>query len=180
MNQDGIRLCLMSPFQYLLNTRHQYLRMIGLNDNRDIRLLSDFTAYGITVLTWQVDIQQHKVCLRFQDMICDMQKIRAALTGITVSLQQDRQFPADFCFIFNNEYFHFGSSFRFLFCPHGTALNTQNNALWQAIAERYGAIRSRIDALPRTLTYNDFYWTNLIVSIDRERAFMFDYNLLGK
>ena len=41
-------------------------------------------------------------------------------------------------------------------------------------------IRSRIDALPRTLTYNDFYWTNLIVSKNSESAFMFDYNLLGK
>lgn len=57
---------------------------------------------------------------------------------------------------------------------------TAENALWQAIAEHYHEIRRRIDALPRTLTYNDFYWTNLIVSKDRERAFMFDYNLLGK
>ena len=58
--------------------------------------------------------------------------------------------------------------------------STADNALWQAIAEHYDAIRSRIDALPRTLTYNDFYWTNLIVSKDRESAFMYDYNLLGK
>lgn len=41
-------------------------------------------------------------------------------------------------------------------------------------------IRSRIDALRRTLTYNDFYWTNLIVSKNGESALMFDYNLLGK
>lgn len=57
---------------------------------------------------------------------------------------------------------------------------TADNALWQAVRERYDEIRSRIDALPRTLTYNDFYWTNLIVSKDRGTAFMFDYNLLGK
>lgn len=57
---------------------------------------------------------------------------------------------------------------------------TVENMLWQTIAQNYNMIRSRIDALPRTLTYNDFYWTNLIVSKNSESAFMFDYNLLGK
>lgn len=57
---------------------------------------------------------------------------------------------------------------------------TTENILWQVITENYNTIRSRIDALPRTLTYNDFYWTNLIVSKNDEYAFMFDYNLLGK
>lgn len=52
--------------------------------------------------------------------------------------------------------------------------------LWQVITENYSMIRNRIDALPRTLTYNDFYWTNLIVSKNCESAFLFDYNLLGK
>lgn len=57
---------------------------------------------------------------------------------------------------------------------------TTDNVLWRAITDHYSVIRSRIDALPRTLTYNDFYWTNLIVSKTGECAFMFDYNLLGK
>lgn len=57
---------------------------------------------------------------------------------------------------------------------------TGENMLWQVITDNYSTIRSRIDALPRTLTYNDFYWTNLIVSKTGEYAFMFDYNLLGK
>nr|WP_289768256.1 hypothetical protein [uncultured Acetatifactor sp.] len=57
---------------------------------------------------------------------------------------------------------------------------TAENMLWQAIADDYSTIRGRIDALPRTLVYNDFYWTNLIVSKNGESAFMFDYNLLGK
>lgn len=57
---------------------------------------------------------------------------------------------------------------------------TVNNALWQVIANNYSAIRNQIDALPRTLTYNDFYWTNMIVSKNCESAFMFDYNLMGK
>lgn len=58
--------------------------------------------------------------------------------------------------------------------------DTKDEDLWRVIREHFNMIRSRIDALPRTLTYNDFYWTNLIVSKDRKRAFMFDYNLLGK
>ena len=39
---------------------------------------------------------------------------------------------------------------------------------------------SKIKNLPRVLTYNDFYYTNLIVAKDKSSAFMFDYNLLGK
>ena len=58
--------------------------------------------------------------------------------------------------------------------------DTTENMLWQAVADNYSTIRSRIDALPRTLTYNDFYWTNLVVSKTGESALMFDYNLLGK
>lgn len=58
--------------------------------------------------------------------------------------------------------------------------NTKSNSLWRVITDNYEYIRNQIDALPRTLTYNDFYWTNLIVSKTGESAFMFDYNLLGK
>jgi hypothetical protein len=35
-------------------------------------------------------------------------------------------------------------------------------------------------SLSRTLTYNDFYYTNLAVRKDGTAALMFDYNLLGK
>lgn len=58
--------------------------------------------------------------------------------------------------------------------------DTKDNSLWKAVADHYNIIRSRIDALPRTLTYNDFYYTNLIVAKDYSSAFMFDYNMLGK
>ncbi len=50
----------------------------------------------------------------------------------------------------------------------------------KAIMDHYGALRKRIDAAPRTLTYNDFYYTNLAVKKDVSEAMMFDYNLLGK
>lgn len=58
--------------------------------------------------------------------------------------------------------------------------DTKDRDLWRLIREHFNIVRSRIDALPRTLTYNDFYWTNLIVTKDHKKAFMFDYNLLGK
>ncbi len=57
---------------------------------------------------------------------------------------------------------------------------TADNALWKAIEENYDEIHNKINALPKTLTYNDFYYDNLIVSKDETSAFMFDYNLLGK
>ena len=41
---------------------------------------------------------------------------------------------------------------------------TADNVLWQAITDNYSMIRSRIDVLPRMLTYNAFYWTNLSAS----------------
>ncbi len=58
--------------------------------------------------------------------------------------------------------------------------DTIDNLLWKEISDGYDIIRSKIDALPRTLTYNDFNYTNLIVARDCSSAFMFDYNLLGK
>ena len=57
---------------------------------------------------------------------------------------------------------------------------TKDNSLWKTVADNYNVIRSLIDVLPRTLTYNDFYYTNLIVAKDYSSAFMFDYNMLGK
>ena len=51
---------------------------------------------------------------------------------------------------------------------------------WQLLAEHFDAIAQKLRQTPRTLTYNDFYHTNLVVSRDGERAMMFDYNLLGK
>ena len=48
------------------------------------------------------------------------------------------------------------------------------------VLEYFDEFKARLDALPRTLTYNDFYYTNLIVAKDLTTAFMFDYNMLGK
>lgn len=57
---------------------------------------------------------------------------------------------------------------------------TRANALWNTLRERFVDMRRLIDSLPRTLTYNDFYWTNLVVSRDYTSAMMLDFNLLGK
>lgn len=52
--------------------------------------------------------------------------------------------------------------------------------VWRLIEDNWDKIRAAIDAVPRTLTYNDFYYTNLAVARDGSSALMFDYNLLGK
>ncbi|MBR0138634.1 MAG: hypothetical protein IJM15_09510, partial [Erysipelotrichaceae bacterium] len=46
--------------------------------------------------------------------------------------------------------------------------------------ENFPFIREMLDKAPTTLTYNDFYYTNMIVSKDESEALMFDYDLLGK
>ena len=48
------------------------------------------------------------------------------------------------------------------------------------LEENFALIRGRMDEAPRTLTYNDFYYTNLAVRKDGSEALMFDYNMLGK
>jgi len=72
-----------------------------------------------------------------------------------------------------------------LITPHNMDMvahksGTQDNPLWKVLRDNFSLIRQKIDALPYTLTYNDFYWTNLIVAKDGGSAMMFDYNLLGK
>lgn len=57
---------------------------------------------------------------------------------------------------------------------------TQNLPVCKLIDDNFDSIVSKIKSIPRVLTYNDFYYTNLIVAKDKTSAFMFDYNLLGK
>lgn len=57
---------------------------------------------------------------------------------------------------------------------------TQNLPVWKLIDDNFDIIVSKINSIPRVLTYNDFYYTNLIVAKDKTSAFMFDYNMLGK
>ena len=57
---------------------------------------------------------------------------------------------------------------------------TQNLPVWKLINDNFDIIVSKIRSLLKVLTYNDFYYTNLIVAKDKTSAFMFDYNLLGK
>jgi len=57
---------------------------------------------------------------------------------------------------------------------------TDDNPVWDMLAEKFPIINERLEQAERTLTYNDFYYTNLIVAKDKFAAFMFDYNMLGK
>lgn len=58
--------------------------------------------------------------------------------------------------------------------------NTGDNPVWRALDERMHRLLELIGAMDKTLVYNDFYYTNMAVSLDGTRALMFDYNLLGK
>lgn len=58
-------------------------------------------------------------------------------------------------------------------------INVKNEEVWDILI-------SEIDKLHkfckdrRTITYNDFYFVNMIVAKDYSEAFMFDYNMLGE
>ena len=51
---------------------------------------------------------------------------------------------------------------------------------WPKLFANYDVFWRRLNALPQTLTYNDFYWTNLAVARDGSAALMFDYNCASR
>lgn len=57
---------------------------------------------------------------------------------------------------------------------------TQNVPAWSLLEQHFDMIRAMLNKVRRTLTYNDFYYTNMVVARDESSALMFDYNLLGK
>lgn len=57
---------------------------------------------------------------------------------------------------------------------------TDANPYWSYLAEHLPELLAYYQSLPKTLNYNDFYFTNLVVAQDYSEALMFDYNLLGK
>ena len=52
--------------------------------------------------------------------------------------------------------------------------------VWSVLTDRWGELRALLDAVPRTLVYNDYYYTNMAVRRDGTAALMFDYNLAGR
>lgn len=57
---------------------------------------------------------------------------------------------------------------------------TSSLPVWNLIEKNYDIIHKYINNIKRTLTYNDFYYTNLIVAKEQTSVMMYDYNLLGK
>lgn len=57
---------------------------------------------------------------------------------------------------------------------------TENLPVWKTINDKFPLIKNEIESMKKTFNYNDFYFTNLVVSKDKSKAFMFDYNLFGK
>lgn len=64
--------------------------------------------------------------------------------------------------------------------PLPALTGTEGWEAWDLLERHFDEIRALLDSLPRTLTYNDFYWTNLAVSKDAKEALMFDYDLMGR
>lgn len=58
--------------------------------------------------------------------------------------------------------------------------NSAKYEYWNLLLSQFDNIKKQVDKLSQTLTYNDFYYTNFIVSNDETEVIMFDYNLLGK
>ena len=57
---------------------------------------------------------------------------------------------------------------------------TQDAPARLLLEQNYSAINDLLRKTRRTITYNDFYYTNMVVAKDKSSALMFDYNLLGK
>ena len=57
---------------------------------------------------------------------------------------------------------------------------TQDAPAWVLLEQNYAAINDLLREARRTITYNDFYYTNMVVAKDKSSVLMFDYNLLGK
>ena len=57
---------------------------------------------------------------------------------------------------------------------------TQDAPAWLLLEQNYSAINDLLRKARRTITYNDFYYPNMVVAKDKSSALMFDYNLLGK
>ena len=57
---------------------------------------------------------------------------------------------------------------------------TESSPAWALLRENFGIFENKAASVSRTLAYNDFHYTNLIVKKNASAAFMFDYNLLGK
>lgn len=57
---------------------------------------------------------------------------------------------------------------------------TQDAPAWAFLEQNYAAINDLLHKARRTLVYNDFYYTNMVVAKDKSSVLMLDYNLLGK
>lgn len=62
----------------------------------------------------------------------------------------------------------------------GQKTGTAGEMVWHFLDKHYSDLLQKLSEVPKTLTYNDFYYTNLAVARDGTSALMFDYNLLGQ
>lgn len=62
----------------------------------------------------------------------------------------------------------------------GEKTGAKEYPIWPVLMERLPRIKEAAMALPRTLTYNDFFYGNMALARDKSAALVFDYDLLGK
>lgn len=65
------------------------------------------------------------------------------------------------------------------FCLIGQKTGTAEEPVWHFLDEHSSDLLQKLNEIPKTLTYNDFYYTNLAVARDGTGALMFDYHLMG-
>ena len=62
----------------------------------------------------------------------------------------------------------------------GRKLGLEANRVWRLAADHIEALKAAMRALPETLSYNDFHWTNLALTRAAPlRAIVYDHHLLG-
>ena len=61
-----------------------------------------------------------------------------------------------------------------------TKSNTHENPFWDALLQNINEIKNTYISLCNTITYNDFWWDNLVVAKDFSTALMFDYNCISR
>ena len=149
---------------------YKLLRKLGiktislLNSTEDLIVLEDINysqKYRLATIDDMNDLEVSKALAKWYKLL--HQKGKDYLRESNVSLYSEYQY-------FTKEVFKVIKD----------KTNTSNLSVWDKLEQKYDLVLNKLNSLEKTLTYNDFYYTNLIVSIDKKEAFMFDYNLLGE
>lgn len=138
------------------------ITVIGYTGNsilmEDINVSEDYR------LATKDDLKRNEVVLSLAEFYCDLHKAGIKYFRENAELELYSEFKS-----INKE------SILFLKQKSGY----ENEMFWKELLQFISKVRPYYDN-NRTLTYNDFFYGNMIVSKDLNEAFMFDYNFLGE